>query len=185
MCASFGSRDTHFVNIRCNLSFNTSIHVSTRAQSERDIVRCSIPALIQVTTELKTSNFWSCEVFSKKIPQGFGERESMSRENWLLEFTDEPIEFERWPVEVEVDFRKITNHLKGIYRIYLKYIKKNHKKHHKMSTRCNQLDLETLGSQPIMPRNLPGHWRELSCTSHSSNIKALKQCAALEVLGGM
>ena len=26
-----------------------------------------------------------------------------------------------------------------------------------MST-CNQLDLQTLGSQPIMPKNLPDHW---------------------------
>ena len=25
-----------------------------------------------------------------------------------------------------------------------------------MST-CNKLDLQTLGSQPIMPKNLPGH----------------------------
>ena len=28
-----------------------------------------------------------------------------------------------------------------------------------MSTR-NQLDLQTLGSQPIMPKNLPNHWKE-------------------------
>ena len=26
-----------------------------------------------------------------------------------------------------------------------------------MST-CNRLDLQTLGSQPIMPKNLPDHW---------------------------
>ena len=26
-----------------------------------------------------------------------------------------------------------------------------------MST-CNRLDLGTLGSQPVMPKNLPGHW---------------------------
>ena len=23
---------------------------------------------------------------------------------------------------------------------------------------CNQLDLGTLGSQPVMPKNLPNHW---------------------------
>ena len=23
---------------------------------------------------------------------------------------------------------------------------------------CNRLDLQTLGYQPIMPKNLPGHW---------------------------
>jgi hypothetical protein len=27
-----------------------------------------------------------------------------------------------------------------------------------MSTTCNRLDLQTLGSQPIMPKTLPGHW---------------------------
>ena len=26
-----------------------------------------------------------------------------------------------------------------------------------MST-CNRLDLQTLGSQPVMPTNLPNHW---------------------------
>ena len=34
-----------------------------------------------------------------------------------------------------------------------------------MST-CNRLDLQTLGSQPVMPKNLPGHWsraRSLVC----------------------
>ena len=31
-----------------------------------------------------------------------------------------------------------------------------------MST-CNQLDLQTLGSQPIMPKNLPDH-----CSHHIS-----------------
>ena len=29
-----------------------------------------------------------------------------------------------------------------------------------MST-CNQLDLQTLGSQPVMPKNLPDHWHTL------------------------
>ena len=28
-----------------------------------------------------------------------------------------------------------------------------------MST-CNRLDLQTLGSQPVMPKNLPNHWNE-------------------------
>ena len=25
---------------------------------------------------------------------------------------------------------------------------------------CNRLDLQTLGSQPVMPKNLPDHWSE-------------------------
>ena len=29
-----------------------------------------------------------------------------------------------------------------------------------MSTTCNWLDLQTLGSQPIMPKNLPDHWTD-------------------------
>jgi hypothetical protein len=28
-----------------------------------------------------------------------------------------------------------------------------------MST-CNRLDLQTLGSQPVMPKNLPDHWSD-------------------------
>ena len=50
------------------------------------------------------------------------------------------------------DFRRITDHFRGIYRrIYLKWIKHNWK----MST-CNRLDLESLGSWPTMPKNFPG-----------------------------
>ena len=41
---------------------------------------------------------------------------------------------------------------RGIYRIYFNLTKKNRR----MST-CNRLDLQTLGSQPVMPKNLPDH----------------------------
>ena len=51
------------------------------------------------------------------------------------------------------DCMKITNHFTGIYRIYPSLIKENRR----MST-CNRLDLQTLGSQPVMPKNLPDHW---------------------------
>ena len=37
---------------------------------------------------------------------------------------DEPVEFEKYSIEVQ-DFNKITHHLKGIYRMYLKSMKKN------------------------------------------------------------
>ena len=59
-------------------------------------------------------------------------------------------EFEKYLVEVQ-DFRKITDHFNGSWRIHLELIKKNRK----MST-CNRLDFEALGSRPIMPKNLPG-----------------------------
>ena len=40
----------------------------------------------------------------------------MIRENRQL-VTNEPVEFEEQPVEVQ-DWRKITNYIRGIYRIY-------------------------------------------------------------------
>jgi hypothetical protein len=46
-----------------------------------------------------------------------------------------------------------TDHFREIYGIYLKLIYKNQR----MSA-CNLLDLQILGSQPIMPKNLPRHW---------------------------
>ena len=55
------------------------------------------------------------------------------------------------PVEVQ-DCTKITNHSGGIHRIYPNVIKENRR----MSA-CNRLDLQTLGSQPVMPENLPNH----------------------------
>ena len=58
----------------------------------------------------------------------------MNRENQLL-VTDEPVEFEKQPAEVQ-DIRKITNHFRGNFRVYLKFTKESWK----MST-CNLLDL--------------------------------------------
>jgi hypothetical protein len=52
---------------------------------------------------------------------------------------DEPIEVEKITLEVQ-DFRKIIDHVRGIYRIHLKLIEKNQK-----ITTHNRLDLETLG----------------------------------------
>ena len=49
--------------------------------------------------------------------------------------TDEPVEFEKYLVQ-EQDFRKLTNHLGGIYGIYLKWMKKTQK-----ITKYNWLDL--------------------------------------------
>ena len=65
---------------------------------------------------------------------------------------DEPIEVEKITLEVQ-DFRKIIDHVRGIYRIHLKLIEKNQK-----ITTHNRLDLETLGwfFSPIMLKNLPG-----------------------------
>ena len=46
----------------------------------------------------------------------------------------------------------ITDQFRGIYRIHPDLIKENRR----IST-CTQLDLQTLGSQPVMPKNLPDY----------------------------
>ena len=73
------------------------------------------------------------------------------------------------------DFRKITDHFRGIHRIYPRLIKKNWK-----ITMRHWLDLETLGSWPIIPKNLPGHWslKELG----ASTLKGLAACKCLRKL---
>ena len=63
--------------------------------------------------------------------------EEMNKENWLLG-KDEPIEFEKQPVEVNA-FMKITAHCRGLRRVYLNLLTNNQK----MST-CNRLDLKTI-----------------------------------------
>ena len=73
-------------------------------------------------------------------------------ENWQL-VTDEPVEGQ--------DCRKITDHFRGIYRMYPNSVKENRR----MST-WNRLDLQIpLGCQPIGPKNLPDHWLRLSSLS--------------------
>ena len=67
------------------------------------------------------------------------------------------------PVEVQ-DCTKITDQFRGIYGIYPNLIQENQS----MST-CNRLDLQTLGSQPVIPKNLPDHW-----SHHSKGINNRK-----------
>ena len=81
----------------------------------------------------------------------FVEYAAMIGKNWQL-VTDEPVKFENEPVEVQ-NCKKITHHFRGIYRIYPNFMKENRR----MST-CNRLDLQTVGSQPvIMPKKFPDH----------------------------
>ena len=63
----------------------------------------------------------------------------MNGRNGLL-VTDELVEFEKQPVEVQ-DIRKITHQFKGFYRIDPNSIKRN-----RTISTFNWLDLETLGS---------------------------------------
>ena len=50
------------------------------------------------------------------------------------------VSFKKQPIEIQ-DFRRITDHFRIIYGIYLNLLYKNQR----MST-CQQLDLQTLGS---------------------------------------
>ena len=63
--------------------------------------------------------------------------------------TNKPVEFKKELVEVE-DWRKITDHFRGIYRMYPNLMKENRR----IST-CNILDLQTLGSQLVKSKNSP------------------------------
>ena len=76
----------------------------------------------------------------------------MIRENRQL-VTNEPVEFEKLPGGFQ-DCGKITDYFRGIYSgIYPNSIKED-----KRISICNRLDLQTLGSQPVMPKNLSDHW---------------------------
>ena len=74
----------------------------------------------------------------------------MIRENQQF-VANEPVECEDLSLEVQT-YKKITNKIEGNYRIYPNLIKGNWR----MST-CDRLDLQTLGSQPDMFKNLPDH----------------------------
>ena len=63
--------------------------------------------------------------------------------------TDDPVEVEEKLVEVS-RLQENYSPFTGIYNIYLKLMKT----YQKVST-CIRLDLETLGSQPILPKILP------------------------------
>ena len=45
---------------------------------------------------------------------------------------------------------------------------------------CNRLDLETLGSQPVLPKNLPNHWFEW-VSIHFRSICAISTIESMEV----
>ena len=75
------------------------------------------------------------------LPKTDWSSDSMIGENRQL-VTNEPVEVQ--------DCMKITDHCRGIHRIYPNIVKE----YWRMST-CNRLDLQTLGSPPIMPKNFP------------------------------
>ena len=99
--------------------------------------------------------FWDSCVWS-------GPRFYVRENRWLV--TDEPVEVR--------DSRRITGHVRGIYRICLKL--NEWKQNRKMST-CNWLDLESHGSWPtIKAQKLPGHyWFSSSNLLESFDFKTL------------
>ena len=94
----------------------------------------------------------------------------MIGENWQL-VTEEPVEFEKSPVQVQ-DWRRITDRFRGVCRIDPNLVKGNRR----MST-CNRLDLQTLESPPVMPKSLPDHWfRRLMTSSLSYSMHIYVKC---------
>ena len=84
--------------------------------------------------------------------------QTMIRESRQL-VTDEPVEVE--------DCRKSIDQFRGIYRIHPILTKEIGGCEHV----TNRLDLQTLGSQPIMmPKNLPDHWSQTPNVSANSHI---------------
>ena len=80
-------------------------------------------------------------------------------------FSVEPIEFEKWVVEVE-DFKKLPIIFRKINGMYPNSIKKN-----LMMSTCDQWDSETLRYWPIMPKNLPRH-----CIGYVIVMSLLARC---------
>jgi hypothetical protein len=64
--------------------------------------------------------------------------------------TNEPVEFEKYPVEVP-DCKKITDHFRRIHRIYPNLITETR------GCEPGWLHLQSLGSQPVMPKYLPDY----------------------------
>jgi len=82
------------------------------------------------------------------------------------------------PVEVQ-DYKKNTCHFKGILRIDSTLIKESRK-----LRSCNRLDLQTHGSQPVMPKNLPDHCFG-RLVSHIPPSPQLQRAATNRSLGHM
>jgi hypothetical protein len=80
--------------------------------------------------------------------------------------TNEPVKFEIKPVEVQ-DCRIITDHFRGISKIYPNLIKENRR----MST-CNRLDLHTLRISTDNAQKSP---RSLKPTSSLKILKMMMQ----------
>ena len=80
---------------------------------------------------------------------------------------EEPVELDIYLVEVQ-DSGKLLIILRSLGEYTSILMKENHE----MST-CNRLDLETLGSWPIMPKYILGHWSRWCQFCHCSKLCAL------------
>ena len=100
-----------------------------------------IMAVFDVHGNLESTLPWPTHCLSTQNPPESGTNLSVSPKN--------PRNLSKTKLQVQ-DFRQIDDHFRGIYRIYLKLIKRDWK----LRT-CNRLDLETLGSRPIVPKISP------------------------------
>ena len=77
-----------------------------------------------------------------------------------------------------LNFRKITDHFRGLYRVKPNVIEKN-----RMAPTCNRLDLETLGNLPIiLPKNLPERWYQYGTLCCGLDVNKLWGCNFLSLI---
>ena len=73
--------------------------------------------------------------------------------------TDEPVEFEKYLVEVHRDFRRITDR----FGESIEYTSNEWKHQNRKISTCKRLDLESLGSWLTMPKNFRGTGADRQC----------------------
>ena len=136
------------MKFRCYLSHDFQTFIRNKRPNFWKTQRPDRYKLHQLHFHLQHSDFFSTAIPPKLVLSG-----SLNNLLWVVVMTGENRQLvTNEPVEVQ-DCRIITDHFRGICRIYLNLIKENQR----MST-CNRLDLQTLGSQSVMPKNLPNHW---------------------------
>ena len=93
---------------------------------------------------------WSQPVMPKNLPDHLSWLSARVWSGPMIEENRQLVTNE--PVEVKV-CRKINKHFRRIHGIYPHLIKENRR----MST-CNWVNLQRVGSQLVMPKNVPDHW---------------------------
>ena len=130
---SFVSIGVHYTNLEPLIPF---------LKSEKKSQHSRIQTIKQFFVLFSPRSWMSLHRHHGSLAKQSGRTGSQLQMNWLS-LRNNRLKF-------KTAFMKITDHCREIYRILPNLIKENRR----MST-CNRLGLQTLGSQPIMPKNLP------------------------------